>query len=57
MNKKNDLLNLRPIGEKEVKRILKEDSAGLNYYGSGCGSESCTYFVSGKSISGSVSIA
>ena len=54
---KNDLLNLRPIGEKEVQRILKEDSAGLNYYGSGCGSESCTYFVSGKSISGSVSIA
>ena len=57
MNKKNDLLNLRPIGEKEVQRILKEDSAGLNYYGSRCGSGSCTYFVSGKSISGSVSIA
>lgn len=57
MNKKNDLLNLRPIDEKEVQRILKEDSTGLNYYGSECGSESCTYFVSGKSISGSVSIA
>ena len=57
MNKKNDSLNLRPIGEKEVQRILKEDSTGLNYYGSGCGSESCTYFFSGKSISGSVSIA
>lgn len=54
---KNDLLNLCPIGEKEVQRILKEDSAGQNYYGSGCGSGSCTYFVSGKSISGSVSIA
>lgn len=54
MNKKNDSLNLRPIGEKEVQRILKEDSAGLNYYGSGCGSKCSTYFVSNKSISGFV---
>lgn len=52
MNKKNDLLNLRPIGEKEVQRILKEDSAGLNYYGSGCGSGSSSGCGCGSGGSG-----